>query len=87
MPEIQTAVLEILGRILQMPLTPDAMDTDLFDENLLDSFGVTQMVVALSERFNIEIPPATFERKEWSTPRTIIMSVRARIASQHPPHH
>ena len=62
------------------------IDVELFDENLLDSFGVTQLIVALSERFDIEIPPATFERKEWSTPHAIVASVETRITQQHPPH-
>jgi len=45
---------------------------DLFGEKILDSFGTVELIVALSQAFNMEIPPSQIDRELWATPQKII---------------
>jgi D-alanine--poly(phosphoribitol) ligase subunit 2 len=84
---INTAVLEVLHQVIPTRGALLSMDTKLFDENLLDSFALVQLIVRLSEKFGIDIPPATFDRSEWSTPSAIITTVAKRIEENPAPEH
>ncbi|MBI5457490.1 D-alanine--poly(phosphoribitol) ligase subunit DltC [Candidatus Kaiserbacteria bacterium] len=79
-PEIRDAVFTVLEHITQTQFSLDDMDANLFDEDLLDSLGLIQTIVTLSEKFNIDTPPASVERDQWSTPRKIITTVTSRLA-------
>jgi D-alanine--poly(phosphoribitol) ligase subunit 2 len=46
-------------------------DMDLFDNGLLDSFGVVQLLVKLEERFGLEVDVERFSRAELATPALI----------------
>jgi D-alanine--poly(phosphoribitol) ligase subunit 2 len=48
---------------------------DLFGEGFLDSFGMLQMLVALSSEFGIELDPADIERSQISTIDGIVRTV------------
>jgi len=54
-------------------------DLALFDEDVLDSLGAVELVVALGEAFQIELSPAQVDRKMWATPRAIIADIEKRI--------
>ncbi len=49
-------------------ITPD---TELFEEGILDSFGLVQLLVELENQLQISLDPAALERSELSTPRKI----------------
>ncbi len=55
------------------------LDLALFDENVLDSLGTVQLMVALSEALGIAISPAEVDRKQWATPRKIIAYIEERV--------
>jgi D-alanine--poly(phosphoribitol) ligase subunit 2 len=46
-------------------------DMDLFENGLLDSFGVVQLLVKLEERFGLAIDVERFSRAELATPALI----------------
>ena len=48
------------------------LNLDLFGEKVLDSFGTVELIVALSDAFNIEISPSQIDRELWGTPQKII---------------
>lgn len=52
-------------------------DTMLFDEGLLDSFGVVELIVALEDQFSVSLDPAELERREMATPAAIAATVQA----------
>lgn len=53
-------------------LTPDI---NLFDEGLLDSFGVVQLIVELEEAFSISLRIETIPREEIATPGRVMRLV------------
>lgn len=65
-------VLAELEQITGTDQVKKDLDLALFDEDLLDSLGTVELMVALSENFGIDISPAEIDRAMWSTPRKII---------------
>lgn len=65
-------VLEELEHITGTDQVKKDLDLALFDEDILDSLGTVELMVALSENFGIDISPAEIDRAMWSTPRKII---------------
>ena len=54
-------------------------DVDLFDAGLLDSLGVTQLLVSLEDELGIKVPPTSVERDEISTVNRILTFVSERL--------
>ncbi len=52
---------------------------DLFGEKVLDSFGAVELIVALSEAFEMEVSPGQIDRALWATPQKIIDYFEARV--------
>jgi D-alanine--poly(phosphoribitol) ligase subunit 2 len=71
-------VIDILAQATETDEVRQNMDLALFDEHLLDSLGLVQLVVALEEELGIEIAPAEIERAEFATPRRIVEFVESR---------
>ncbi len=79
---IQEKVLGILEEITGTGEIRNNLDLSLFDEYVLDSLGLVQLIVSLSETFAIKIAPAEVERDQWSSPRKIIENVEKRVAQK-----
>jgi D-alanine--poly(phosphoribitol) ligase subunit 2 len=72
-------VLQELEKVTGTSQVQKDLDLALFDEDVLDSFGTVELIVALSECFGISISPAEIDRQRWSTPRKIISYIEDKI--------
>ena len=72
-------VLQELEKITGTDQVKKDLDLALFDEDVLDSFGTIELIVALSESLGISISPAEIDRQRWSTPRKIISYVEEKV--------
>lgn len=77
---ISGKVLDLLEKITATDEVRKNLDLHLFDEFVLDSLGLVQLVVELSQAFSVEIAPAEIERDEWSTPRKIVGNIEKKIS-------
>ena len=75
----EAKILSILERITGTNQVRRDLDLPLFDEGLLDSLGLVELMVALSDEFGIDISPAEIERSQWATPRKIIAYIQERL--------
>jgi len=75
-----TEVLEVLAEILHTREVFEAPDLRIFELGLLDSMGTVELILALSERFGIEISPAEIDRERWASPRLIVEDIERRLA-------
>jgi len=73
-------VLTALAHVTRTVEVRGELDLELFELHLLDSLGVVELLVDLSERLDIELSPTEFDRESWATPRKIIAYVEARLA-------
>jgi len=72
-------VLDELVKITGTKEVRTNLDLALFEENILDSLGVVELIVALGEALNINITPAQVDRKMWATPAKIIADIENRM--------
>ncbi|WP_439425603.1 D-alanine--poly(phosphoribitol) ligase subunit DltC [Oenococcus alcoholitolerans] len=68
-------VLEILKNICGEDLS-DQMDDNFFDSGLIDSMATVDLVLALQEKFGINVPVSEFDRSQWDTPNKVIERVK-----------
>ena len=76
-----TAVLAVLADVLNTQEVYDAPDLPLYELELLDSLRTVELILALSERFGIDISPADIDRERWATPRRIADDIERRMAA------
>jgi len=79
-PSVADEVLTALSRVTRTDEVRGELDLQLFELHLLDSLGVVELLVDLSERLEIELSPAEFDRETWATPRKIIACLEGRVA-------
>ena len=72
-------VLQDLEKVTGTNQVQKDLDLALFDEDVLDSFGAIELIVALSDSLGISISPTEIDRQRWSTPRKIIAYVEEKI--------
>ena len=75
----ESRVLDILERITGTDQVWRDRDLDLFQQGLLDSLGLVELLVALSDEFNIDLSPAEIERAQWASPRKISAYLQERL--------
>ncbi|MGX6962063.1 D-alanine--poly(phosphoribitol) ligase subunit DltC [Vagococcus xieshaowenii] len=71
----ETMVLNILEDITGAENLAAELNTDLFDEGILDSLASVQLLVELENQCGVAVPISEFDRSEWGTPQQIIDQV------------
>lgn len=69
---VSETILNELEKVTGTDQVRKDLNLDLFGEKVLDSFGTVELIVALSDAFNIEIAPSQIDRELWATPQKII---------------
>ncbi|ANB60299.1 D-alanine--poly(phosphoribitol) ligase subunit DltC [Anoxybacteroides amylolyticum] len=70
--EIKHTVLELLEEICQTDVVKENLNIELFEEGLLDSFGVVSLLMGIEEKLGIRVGISEVDREQWSTPNKII---------------
>ncbi len=68
--EILAIIQDLTGEDLN-----DRLDENIFDNGLLDSLAIVQMLLNLQEKFDITVPVSEFNREEWNTVNKIAKQV------------
>ncbi len=76
---MEEKVLAILNDICGADEGELEMDLELFDEGILDSFGVISLFVEIEKQLGVKFEPTEVERSEISTPAKIIAQVKQRM--------
>ncbi len=69
---MEEKILDILAEVCEEDEVRDEMDVDLFEEGLLDSLGVAQLLMEIEDAFGIVIAPTEITREDIATPEKII---------------
>ena len=72
-------VIDLLVELTGEDALGDYRDVDLFEEEVLDSLGAIEVLVALKQRFGVSIAPTELEREEMNTVNKIIARVQERL--------
>lgn len=64
---MEEKLLDILERICDDEAVREDLDKDLFEEGLLDSLAIAELIVAVEEEFKVVLSPTEYEKEELST--------------------
>lgn len=53
----------------------------LYDTQVLDSMRTVDLILALDERYGIQVSPADFDREAWATPEKFVSDVQSRAVT------
>ncbi|AVQ40593.1 D-alanine--poly(phosphoribitol) ligase subunit 2 [Clostridium botulinum] len=76
---MEDKILEILIEVCGTDEVKDDMDLNLFDNELLDSLGLIELILAIEEQVGIKIEPTEITREEFDSPNKIIKCVSKRL--------
>lgn len=72
-------IIELLVSLTGEDELGEYRDVDLFEEEVLDSLGAIEVLVALKKQFGVAIAPTELEREDMNTVDKIIERVRERL--------
>ena len=78
--ELQEKVLDILAEICEDDCVRQDLSLSLFENDLLDSLAVVELLVELESAFGIVLSPSEVTREDIGTPQKIIDLVRQKKA-------
>lgn len=76
---LEQRALDMLEEICEDEAVRDERDIDLFDAGLLDSLAAIELLVAIEDRFGVDIAPTAVERTEMNTVNKIIHQIEVRL--------
>lgn len=80
MNNTQEKILSILSGVCGETLGEDELNLDLFENDLLDSLGLVELLVELESQFDVKLSPSEVSRSQIATPRLIADLVESRMA-------
>lgn len=75
-----SVILQLLEKHTGSPEVHKNLDIALFEEALLDSFGLVQLILAISDELRVPLTLGEVERAAWATPRKIIEFLDSRAS-------
>ena len=72
-------IIDLLVELTGEEELGDYRDVDLFEEEVLDSLGAIEVLVAIKQKFGVAIAPTELEREEMNTVDKIIERVKERM--------
>jgi D-alanine--poly(phosphoribitol) ligase subunit 2 len=72
-------IIDLLVNLTGEEELGDYRDVDLFEEEVLDSLGAIEVLVAIKQQFGVAIAPTELEREEMNTVDKIIERVKERM--------
>lgn len=76
---LEQEVIDLLADICDDDAVAEERDIDLFDAGLLDSLAGIEVLVAIEERFGVQIAPTEVERAEMNSVNKIIDRIAERL--------
>lgn len=75
---MEEQILDMIVRITDEEEVRENLDINLFENDILDSLGFTELLVTIGEEFGIELSPTEIQRETIDTPNKIIELIKAR---------
>jgi D-alanine--poly(phosphoribitol) ligase subunit 2 len=76
---MEEKILEVLESICGTDEVRVDKDIDLFDNGLLDSLGIIELILEIENKLGVVIQPTEIERRDFDTPNKIIKYLETRV--------
>ena len=70
--DIKEKVIEIFEEILDTDEIRDNMDLDMFENEMLDSLAIIEVLLGIEDKLGISQQPTDLERKDMATVNNLI---------------
>lgn len=65
--DIKAGVIEIFEEVLDTDEIRENQDLDLFENELLDSLAIIEVLLAIEDKFDLSLQPTDLEREDMSS--------------------
>ena len=76
---MEQKILDLIFEVCDDKIIYSKGDVNLFDTGLLESMDFIELLMAIEEEFDIEIPPEDIKKDVMATPNMLIEFVKARV--------
>ena len=76
--DIKEKVIEIFKEILDTDEIRDNMDLDMFENEMLDSLAIIEVLLGIEDKLGISLQPTDLERKDMATVNNLISFLESR---------
>ena len=76
---MEQKILDLIYEICDEKIIYNKKDVNMFDTGLLESMDFIELLMAIEEEFDIEIPPEYIKKDDIATPNMLVEFVKARM--------
>ena len=77
--DIRESVIEIFEEVLGSDEIRDNQDLDMFENEMLDSLAIIEVLLWIEDKLNISLQPTDLERKDMATVNNLVDFLKDRI--------
>ena len=76
--DIQEKVIEIFEEVLGTDEIAEDLDMDMFENELLDSLAIIEVLLGIEEKLGISLQPTDLERTDMATVNNLVSFLKTR---------
>ena len=77
--DIRESVIEIFEEVLGSDEIRDNQDLDMFENEMLDSLAIIEVLLGIEDKLNLSLQPTDLERKDMATVNKLVDFLKDRI--------
>ena len=77
--DIRESVIEIFEEVLGSDEIRDNQDLDMFENEMLDSLAIIEVLLGIEDKLNLSLQPTDLERKDMATVNNLVDFIKERI--------
>ena len=77
--DIRESVIEIFEEVLGSDEIRDNQDLDMFENEMLDSLAIIEVLLVIEDKLNLSLQPTDLERKDMATVNNLVDFLKDRI--------
>lgn len=77
--ELQEKVIEIFEEVLGTDEIAEDLDLDMFENELLDSLAIIEVLLGIEEKLGLSLQPTDLERKDMATVNNLVAFLEPRL--------
>lgn len=77
--DLQEKVIEIFEEVLDSDEIRDDLDLDMFENELLDSIAIIEVLLGIEDKIGVSLQPTDLERKDMATVNNLVDFLKTRV--------
>ncbi|CAK7018109.1 MAG: D-alanyl carrier protein [Peptostreptococcus russellii] len=77
--ELQEKVIEIFEEVLGTDEIKEDLDLDMFENELLDSLAIIEVLLGIEEKLGLSLQPTDLERKDMATVNNLVAFLKTKL--------